>query len=197
MDTSLFKLPVNMIRQYCFCPRIVYYHQVIGLKVTYPGWVHYGEEYQKKQQIRDKRRTLSKFKPLTERAVFTHNVMLEHAAYPFYGICDGLIEDEHEIIPIEFKSFASKINLGQKLQLTAYGLLAELIFEKQCTRGYIVTGEKGKPKLVTINEKSKYKLLEICDKIKKIIETESLPYSTANGLQCIQCEFLNHCNDRF
>lgn len=197
MDTSSYKLPVNMIRQYCFCPRIVFYHMVVGLKVAYPGWVQYGEEYQHKQQVLDKRRTLSKFKPISEQAVLRQNTMLEHPSYPFYGICDGIIEDELEIIPIELKSFASKISLGQKMQLTAYGMLSELIFEKPCTRGYIITGEKAKAKLIKIDEKSKFKVIEICAKIKKIFGTETLPYSTANGLQCIQCEFLNHCNDRF
>lgn len=197
MDISLYKLPVNMIRQYCFCPRIIYYHRVIGLKVVYPGWVQYGEKYQQKQQEFDKRRTLSKFKPISEHAVLKQNVMLEHPSYPFYGICDGIIEDEQEVIPIELKSFASKISLGQKMQLTAYGLLSELIFEKQCTRGYIITGEKAKAKLIKIDENSKLKVMDICDKINKIIDTEILPYSTANGLQCIQCEFFNHCNDRF
>lgn len=145
MDTSSYKLPVNMIRQYCFCPRIVYYHMVVGLKVAYPGWVQYGEEYQHKQQVLDKRRTLSKFKPISEQAVLRQNTMLEHPSYPFYGICDGIIEDELEIIPIELKSFASKISLGQKMQLTAYGMLSELILKNHVPEAILLLVKRPKP----------------------------------------------------
>lgn len=198
MVMSSYKIPINMLRQYCFCPRVVFYHMVSDVNVIYPPWVKDGLIFHKRQKLLNKRRSLSRYHLRdTYKAEFLHDVKLEHDDIQFLGQCDGLIKTPEEIIPVEFKSKASKAKSGQVIQLIAYGILAEKIYNLPFIKGFLLHEDSGKIIPVNSNRKIRNKVFDICDKISKILDTQSLPFSPASGEQCIQCEFLNYCNDRF
>ena len=75
-----------------------------------------------------KRRTLSRFN--LENADFWQNVTLSYSDLNFYGICDALIISDTNIYPIEIKLHGQKPTKAQKMQLIAYGVLAEKIYKK-------------------------------------------------------------------
>lgn len=55
-------LPVNLIRQWCYCPRKVYYFELTDFQVSYPAWVKQGEDFHKREEELWRRRNLSRFK---------------------------------------------------------------------------------------------------------------------------------------
>jgi len=58
---NTYKIPVYLIRQYLFCPRVVYFLELLNIPKQTPIWVKEGEEFHKSISKLLKRRTLSKF----------------------------------------------------------------------------------------------------------------------------------------
>ena len=192
---NTYKLPIHLIRQYLFCPRVVYFLEVLNIPKVSPVWVKEGENHHKKQAELFKRRTLTRFH--LEDALFKSNINLSHEDFNFYGICDGLIISNTNIYPIEIKLHGIKPTKAQKMQLIAYGILAEKIYDKKFDLGFILFEKNAKTIPIEIRQSQKEELIQIVDEIIKMIQSEKLPYSSADDEKCTQCEFENYCNDRF
>lgn len=192
---STYKIPVHLIRQYLFCPRVVYFLEVLNIPKQTPIWVSEGEEFHKSISRLLKRRTLTKFD--VDAALYENSVALSHADFRFYGVCDGLIFTTSSIIPIEMKLHGDKPSYSQKMQLVAYGMLAEKIHGKKFDLGFVLFEKKSKNIPLKITEDDKLNLLKIVDEIVLLIEEGLLPNSSADEKKCLQCEFENYCNDRF
>ena len=112
-----YSVPVNLIRQWCYCPRVVYYIELTDYSVTYPTWVQQGENFHQEQARLWQRRNLSRF------ALDDGKIQLEkHGAsnkYSIHGIADMVIETENEDYPVEFKLTSSKQKKGAIQQLVA------------------------------------------------------------------------------
>ena len=61
MDMNQFNLPVSMLRQYCFCPRIPYFYIARNITPVEKEWMSQGIEEHKRQEMLSKRRNLSRF----------------------------------------------------------------------------------------------------------------------------------------
>lgn len=192
---NTYKLPIHLIRQYIFCPRVVYFLEVLNIPKVSPVWVKEGENHHKKQAELFKRRTLSRFH--LENALFKSNINLSYEDFNFYGICDGLIISDKNIYPVEIKLHGTKPTKAQKMQLIAYGILAEKIYEKDFNLGFILFEKNAKTIPIEVDEKQKKELIVLVEKIIEMIKKEKLPYSDATEEKCTQCEFENYCNDRF
>jgi len=83
------------------------------------------------------------------------------------------------------------------MQLIAYGILAQKLYEKRFELGFILYEEKGKTIPLHVNEDDKQILTCKVEEIHNMIERGKLPYSNADDGKCTQCEFENYCNDRF
>lgn len=191
----MYKLPIHLIRQYLFCPRVVYFLEVLSIPKVSPIWVKEGENYHKSQEKLFKKRTLARFK--LENASFWQNVNLSYSDLNFYGICDALIISDTNIYPVEIKLHGQKPTKAQKMQLIAYGVLAEKIYKKDFNLGFISFEKNAKTVPINVNNDMKQEVQKIVNEIINLIKSEKLPYSNAEDEKCTQCEFLNYCNDRF
>ena len=192
---NTYKLPIHLIRQFLFCPRVVYFLEVLNIPRVSPIWVKEGEKHHQKQAELFKRRTLARFN--LENSTFKNNVNLFHNDFNFHGICDGLIISNKNIYPVEIKLHGTKPTKAQKMQLIAYGILAEKIYEKDFNLGFITFEKNAKTIPIKVDEKQKKELINWVEKIIEMIKKEKLPYSDASEEKCTQCEFENYCNDRF
>lgn len=188
---------VSMIRQYCFCPRVVYFTWILGHKPAMPKWVAQGERYHLRTEMLNKRRNLSRYKLNSADASLRHDIHLSCDALSLHGICDAVIETDEKVYPLEFKLDLERVYRGQIMQVVAYGMLLEHHYNKQCDMGFILHGEKGKTYQVHIDNAMRNDVKKIIIAINMMGETALLPHSSASAKQCIQCEFLNLCNDRF
>lgn len=190
-----YKLPINLIRQYLFCPRVVYFLEVLNIPKASPEWVKEGTKHHIKQTELFKRRTLARFG--LENAEFKTNVSLSNDKFSFYGICDALIIGNTHIYPVEIKLHGDKPTFAQKMQLVAYGMIAEELYKKQFDTGFMLYEKNAKTVPIKTTEQDKQKVNLIAEEIITMIQNARLPYSSADDSKCTQCEFLNYCNDRF
>ncbi len=190
-----FSLPVNLIRQHLFCPRIPYFQELLQLRTKKPIWVGQGEGLHRNQERKFKYRTLERFH--LENAEQQFNIKIGSTELALHGVLDSLLLSGTNVYPIEFKLAGRKPTIGHILQLTAYAMLAEYQFERPSTKGFVLYGEQGKTHPVVINDDRKKQVEFVRDAVRKNLEGGVLPDSSATSIQCGQCEFLNFCNDRY
>ena len=186
-------IPVNLIRQWCYCPRIVYYIELTNFSVNYPRWVNQGEEFHEKEVIRWQRRNLSRFGLEEGRVYLNHPILSEEKG--LHGIADMIIETEKNVFPVEFKLASSQKKRGGLLQLATYAILAEHTFQKPCPYGFLTEGSKSLHK-VDITKDLRDQIMQVVSEIGQMLEKGVKPDSSATINQCSNCEYLNHCNDR-
>lgn len=193
----LSSVPVSLLRQYCFCPRIPYFLLVKGIQPVETPWMKQGESYHEKQTLLNKRRSFERY-GLDGNIRIEHRVSLRSELLRLHGICDAMLfKDDQPMAIVEFKSrVKTKLNMGEIIQMAAYSMICEVEFGRQFSFGYILSGDKGKVKPVSINPETKLKVLQVRDALIAQCEECLLPDSSASILQCGQCEYLNYCADR-
>lgn len=189
-------IPINLIRQYHFCPRIVYYALLTNIKPIYPRQVSLGQEYHKLQERLSRNRKFKKLHIDYEEIVL--DKYLENEQLGIVGKIDMALICKDEVIPVEFKDInAKKPSYSHILQLCGYGLLLEGEYEKSFRRAIVIYSNNMKLFHIEITAKIKNDFLETLKKIEGIVEKNNFPHSSANERQCSQCEYLNYCDDRF
>lgn len=186
-------MPVNLIRQWYYCPRKVYYFELTDFKVTYPAWVKQGESFHEQEIKLWQRRNLSRFK--LQKGKKHYNVHMHDKNLGLHGIADMAIETDKEIFAVEFKLSASSKKRGDVLQLVAYAMLIEKHFKKPSNVGFLVG--KGKVlHVVNIDEEKRKRVLDTVRDIRKMLDHGVKPETSASYAQCCSCEYVNFCNDR-
>jgi len=196
MDTKQFNIPISLLRQYVFCPRIPYFYLVRQLVPSEKLWIKQGNCEHVRQILLSKRRSFEKYR--IKEGILRFNVVLNSNDLGLHGICDAVLENTEKAVIFEFKnSEKTSNNLGAKIQLAAYSLVYEQMTGKEINSGYILFGKKAKVSEVTIDERLKATVLNIVSEIHNTIESSLLPLSSSSENKCCQCEFFNFCADRF
>ena len=193
MKAELFSIPVNLIRQWCYCPRIVYYIEMFDNAVSRPRWVEQGEKFHTDEEKLWSRRNLSRFG--LQKGIRRHNLFMKNSDIGIHGIADMIIETNEAVYAVEFKLSAQKKRRGDVLQLCAYSMLAENHFKKPAHTGFLI----GKGRVlytIAIDRNQREAVSHAATSIRKILTQGRKPDSSATILQCCNCEYINHCNDR-
>jgi len=189
-----FSIPVSLLRQYLFCPRIPFYHLMREIDPPKPFWVEIGvEQHEKRKKLVQKNGIgyLSDFRPHYEYEVALHSDQLG-----LHGKLDAIAFTEKGIFPIEFKLYAKNVEHGHVMQLVAYAMLAEYRYEQEVSTGLLVTGLHSKVVPVLITEEKRAGVMEIREKIYSDIAKGMIPPTAANRGKCAQCEYQAFCTDR-
>jgi len=190
----LYSVPVHLIRQWCYCPRVVYYSELTNVAFYRPAWVKQGKDFHQLEQKLWKRRNLSRFN--LDKGKVYHNLKMQDDDFGMHGVVDMAIETDEKVYAVEFKLSAHNKNRGDQLQLIAYSMLLEKHFSKPSSVGFLA----GQGKIlytVKINLENRKKVTEIKNKIIHLIESGVKPDTSATVNQCCNCDYLNFCNDRF
>ncbi|QUE32366.1 CRISPR-associated protein Cas4 [Francisella philomiragia] len=190
-DSDL-SLPINLIRQWCFCPRIVYYQELLNIKTQKPLWVVQGEDFHKKVEHLEKRRSFKRYN--LDSATRHFNLSLKSLKYRIHGIVDWVLETDDHVYVVEYKTNPNPNSLGHKLQIAAYALLAQEYFDKPSKIAFLASDKNSYE--IEITQDLIEKLYRVIDDIINTLDNGNKPDSSASDHQCIQCEYLNFCNDR-
>ena len=194
MATSSYSLPISLIRQYCFCPRIPFFNEVLGVNPGDRLWQRQGVAYHERQRMLNRRRSLKRYG--LQEGKMHHDVWLASNTLGCHGICDAIVETDVEVCPVEFKLNAVRPNRGELLQLAAYGIAAEERFGKPCNSMFLLCGQRGKVRHYVLDTNIRDSARKTIDNILKSFEISLLPESPATTAKCSQCEYLNFCGDR-
>lgn len=194
MTESNFTMRVIDLKQYVYCPRILYYHTILPAvrPVTYK--MEAGITAHHQEERREKRRSLKSYGLNEGKCTF--NVSLFSAELGLSGELDMLIETDTEYIPVDYKH-SKKAGKHFKLQLMAYGRLLETLFssEKTVKRGFLYFIPTRQAVSVTFTKSLRRQLKQTLPIMQQIAWEQLMPAPTTYPARCVDCEFKRFCND--
>jgi CRISPR-associated exonuclease Cas4 len=187
------------LKQYIYCPRIIYYHHCLPhiRPVTYK--MEAGIAAQDEEEVRAARRSLRAYG--LRRGESQSNVRLESEAIGLRGTVDLVIKTddnvlrETELIPVDYKLSRGKLGEHFRLQLVAYGLLLEEVYEVSVKRGFLYAIPKRRAEEVPFTPALRRKLSQALETMATIVQREAMPAPTRQRAKCQSCEFRRFCND--
>jgi CRISPR-associated exonuclease Cas4 len=195
-------LTVGDVKQYFYCPRIVFFNYLMPAFRPTTYKMEEGKLRQKEEERLEKRRTFSRFKLDLNSKSESHpikyfDVKLFSESLGLSGLLDMALLTDKEAIPVDFKdgSFSRGrfVALHHKYQLLAYGLLLEESYFKKSVRGYIHSLEDGSTKSIYFSEGAKQYLIGKIRKMRNMIFNEIFPEETPYKGRCKECEFRPVC----
>ncbi len=183
---------ISLLKQYTYCPRVVYYETCTpGVRPrTYK--MDAGEEAHERERSRAARRTLTAYQvPEGERRF---DVRLRSAKLGLSGIVDELVLTPDEAIVVDYK-LAERTSANHLIQLGAYGMMVEEAFNLPARRGFIYLLKPGRFESVSIDESLRNSVMATLEAIERIRRYEYMPPPVDQPSKCESCEFRRFCND--
>ena len=187
------KVKVTDIKQFIYCPRIIYYTYCMPVlnKTTYK--MDYGGDKHERVEELEQRRTLKRYG--LEQGEKKFKVSHYSKRLSLIGKLDLLVVNDGVYTPIELKYSTRKPGLRHKYQLIAYVLLMEEKFNISIRKGLIHLIPTKETFEIKVTTGLRRKVKDIIKQINKVIESELMHEPTKDKGKCKECEYLNFCGD--
>lgn len=191
-----FNLTVTDIKQYVYCPRIIYYTYVLPVNKKPTFKMEHGKDWHLEIDRLEKRRKLVSYGFEEGERIFHLPVYSERLGLS--GLIDMVIEFKKgnlkEYYPVEFKNTVHQIQQNHKYQLVAYAMLLEEHYNKPVRRGFIYTIPNKDIQVVTITDSMRIYVKKVISAIYNMIKREKFP-EARSVRRCWDCEYKNYCKD--
>lgn len=188
---------VTDLKQYTYCPRIVFYTYCLPLLRPKTFKMERGIRAHDEARERERRRSLSTYGLQAGKRHF--DLPVASQALGLQGKIDMAIEvgDEEgeELIPVDYKQSRRKIGAHVRLQLAAYGLMLEETLGVEVRRGFVYSLLVRKAEEVSLTKTWRHKVCETIESMRTMVEQEAMPEPPASRRGCVNCEFRRFCND--
>ena len=192
-------LEVTDLKQYMYCPRIVYYRYCLPRIRPVTALMEEGIRHHEEEEDREERRNLHNY-GLKEGERFFH-LALKSAHLGLTGKIDLVIATPNrsaahaEATVVEYKYSENKAGVHFKLQLTAYALLLEEAWGIPVRKAFLYSLPLKRAEAIAITQLQRSKVRQTVEQIKRIVESEILPPPPPTQSRCVSCEFRRFCND--
>lgn len=183
---------VTDLRQYTYCPRVVYYMGMLPRPLT--GKMREGLTAHEDEEDRERRRSLRPYR-LTEGERL-YGVRLEDRALGLRAMLDMLVITGDEVIPIEHKLSNGPLAATHRVQLTAYALLASAAYGLPGHRGFVYWIPLRRASEVQFTPDLAHQTQDLIRAVHAVRQSEALPPPTPVVARCNDCEFRRFCGDR-
>lgn len=191
----LLPLRVNDLKQYAYCPRIVFYQYVLPVEKVSTYKMEAGKAQETRLDVLEKRRKLTRYGLAEGQRRF--HVWLISKRLGLSGKLDLLIETAAGRYPVDFKFTSGGVRANHRMQLGAYALLVEDVIGGSVERGFIYLIPEQDAEEVPITDGLKQEVQDALQAIRAMISDERLPPPTPHRARCAECEYRNYCGDVF
>lgn len=189
------RLNVTDIRQFIYCPRIVYY--TVGLDLPRPltAKMEVGTASHSLAEDKERRRTFRAYGVQEEGASREFGVSLYAERLGLGGRIDMALVLPQEVCPVEYKDSVGPLGLHHKYQLTAYALLAEEYWGKPVRRVFVYWIPLRKAQEIAITPAMRRYTTRLLNAMRRMLEEDVRPGPTSRRARCHDCEFRRYCPD--
>jgi CRISPR-associated exonuclease Cas4 len=186
-------IPVTDLKQWAYCPRVVYYHHVMPAppKPTYK--MKEGLAAQEMIESLETRRKLREYGLDAARRRF--GLWLEDQELGLSGKIDLLLEAPEEIAVVDFKLTSGEPGQNHRLQLAGYSLLAESACALPARRAFLYRIPDNRIFVEPMTEELRRAVKAAVIGIRKTGQSQLCPEPTDVRGRCVECEFANYCAD--
>lgn len=192
---SAFTIRVSDIKQWFYCPRVVYFTYLMPVQKKVTAKMQFGAEEHEVLSALERRRKLRRYGLEEGKRLF--HVPLVSDKLGLSGVLDLLIISGEDYYPVEFKDTTRGVSQNHRYQLTGYALLVEEKYACQVSRGFVYQIPTSQVTSVRIDQKSKDVVIKAVDDMRRMISREIMPEAASQRAKCTDCEFLHFCGDRW
>lgn len=188
------QLKVTDVKQFIYCPRIIYFTYLMPVERRITRKMAYGKESHAELDRLERRRGFRAYR--LEEAERRFHVPLASDRLGMRGILDMLLVSPGGYFPVEFKDTSRRPGLNHKYQLVAYAMLVEEVYRQPVREGYIYLIPAQKAIVIPITQGMRDFVRSAVSKIEEMVLTEKIPAITREIRKCVDCEWRNYCGDR-
>jgi CRISPR-associated exonuclease Cas4 len=190
-----YPLRVNDLKQWDYCPRIVFYNTVMPVTRKSTIKMERGKEIEIKLDALEARRTLRRYRLAEGERRF--HVWLNSPVLGMSGKLDLLIVTPEACYPVDFKYTRDRPRRNHIMQLAAYALLVEDAMRVPVPMAFVYLTPSDQLIRINVTERLKELVLARLASIRQMVQEAILPEPTPARARCEECEFRNYCGDIF
>lgn len=194
-----FSMIVTDLKQWCYCPRILWYRDCWPGIRPVTGLMTHGQGAHQAEADREIRRSLRTYGltvgerffdlPLADATLGLHGKLDLAIAVPTRAVRNA------EVVVVEYKDAEVVAREHFKLQLAAYALLVEAVWQRPVRHGFLYSIPLRRATRVPIAPALRQKVHTAIAAMRQMHETEAMPAAPLNRRPCVTCEFRRFCND--
>lgn len=188
-------LSVNDLKQFLYCPRIVYYHWVMPVRPPTTFLMQRGHNQEERFERLEPRRVLNRYG--FDEAIRHFWLEITGESLGLIGKVDLVLEGADRVAVVEFKATASRLAENWKLQLCAYGLLAEGHFQRHCPMGFVMLNDREECVEIELTQSLREQTFSVLKQARALVVRQEFPDPTPVRARCVQCVYRNFCGDVF
>ncbi len=172
------------LRQFTYCPRVIYYRRVLHLKPPPTAKMEHGSKIHGR-------------KPKAGRGEKYTSLYLASERLGLAAKLDVMEYEDGKLAPVEVKTGRQpklKEN-SHVLQAVAQAMLMEEAFSKPIEEAYIVYKATGRRVKVKVTAEVKRRVLETLAEMRRMLREELIPDPPAERAKCRDCEYRKLCSD--
>ncbi|HDI32234.1 MAG TPA: CRISPR-associated protein Cas4, partial [Thermofilum sp.] len=181
---------VSDIKQYFYCPRVIYYMHALGLRERQTYSMNEGKEVHQDIRRKEARRLTPVLKRRFGKWKKVFGLRLYSERLGLSGVLDVLLIRGKEYVPMEYKvaEITSKRPPPNHFyQLVAYALLVEDRFNVLVRKGFIYYHLSDRVLMTAITSESKKYIVRVILPRIRMIMKGSFPYVKAIKKRCRNC----------
>ena len=186
---------VNDIKQYAYCPRIVFYQYCMPVEKKATWKMEQGKVAEAEIDKLEKRRKLREYRLADGERRF--HVWLSSGRIGLSGKIDLLIDSPDGLFPVDFKLTTGRPHKNHVAQLCGYALLLEDCYDREVTKGFVYLIPTNDAVVFDLTAERKKETRGVISEVRQMIEKEQMPAPTAVRNRCTDCEYRNYCGDIF
>lgn len=195
IEQELLPLRVNDLKQYEYCPRIVFYNTVMPVERKPTVKMERGKDEEFRLDALERRRTLKRYD--LAAGVRRFHVWLGSKRLGLSGKLDLLLISSQGYFPVDFKYSRGRPHRNHLFQLAGYALLVEEVFQTRVETGFVYLLPIQEVVAVSLPDGLKQEALSRLTTMRTMIDEQLLPPATEVRSRCEDCEFRNYCGDVF
>ena len=196
---ELTTLEVTDLKQWRYCPRVVWYRYCLPHIRPVTGLMEQGQASHRDEEAREERRSLRSYGLTAGERAFDLSLRSEQLG--LRGRLDlaiavpGRGQPGAEAVVVEYKDSEKKPGPHFKLQIAAYALLLEEAWGLPVKVGYCYLIPLRRAERVAITPALRQQVRATVAEIQARIAGERFPAPPTSRSPCVACEFRRFCND--
>lgn len=186
-------LLVTDLKQWGYCPRIVYYRCLFGQPGHPTFKMEEGKLAQETLERLELRRSLKRYGFETAKRWF--GVWLHDAELGLAGRLDMVLEAPKCAAVVDFKLTGGPPRDNHLLQLGGYALLAERRLGLPVRAGFIYRIPDGAVFAIELDDALRERVCRAMAAIRETVQRQWCPEATSVRQRCVDCEYANYCGD--
>jgi len=186
-------LRISDIKQYIYCPRIIFYSYLMPVEKKTTFKMEHGKISEETIARLEGRRKLKQYG--LDQGVRHWNYWLKSEKLGLSGKVDMLVRTPEACYPVDFKYTRGGVRKNHVYQLCGYALILEDQEVQEVRTGFIYLIPESDAVRAEFTDELKSSCLDVIDSIHGIIEKEFMPEPNPHRSRCADCEYRNYCRD--